>query len=222
MVIVGIVGEIGAGKTLVSQMFCEYPFTYRIGLDEIVHEIVLHPDIQCQLYKRWGFHHAIIRDAYLAGIKISRSQIAKIVFAEGNIEELIFLEEITKVPMTATVYDKLFYYDNSYTKMVVIDGALLFESGLDAICDKTIWVTAPLETRVERCAIRKENGEVCPHTGMVVSGKQLTREELIRRSKLQEKDFTCDEKKSYCKVLINDENLQVTRSQIRKIWVDLV
>ncbi len=178
MFLVGICGEIGAGKTLVSQMFCEFPDTYRIGIDEITHEVIKHPDIQVQLFKRWSKKYASIKSNFENGLTISREDISGIVFEPGNESELRYIEDITEHIVRAILLDRLFYYDNERTKMVVLDAPLLFEADLDSICDATVYVTAPMDTRVRRCSERDEAAVVCPISGTIIGRKKLSKKEI--------------------------------------------
>jgi len=209
MITLGVVGGIGSGKTFVTDLFCELDSTYKISTDDLLHELIEHPDIQAQLRNRWKLCGMISNMG--SNDRITRHQISRIIFGDGDnkpIEsELKFVESITLMPLKAMILDKLFFYDNKMTRMVVLDAALLFEAELDDICDKTLFVSAPIDLRVRRAGSRPV-------------GKVLTRTELENREKLQ---ISLSEKKGYCDLtILNDEDAEVTRRQVKKIWEDLI
>ena len=64
-------------------------------------------------------------------------------------------------------------------RVVVMECALMFEAGFDALCDKTVLVDAPLEVRIER--ICRRDGIDRSHA-LEWIGLQMSREEKLRRS----------------------------------------
>ena len=206
MIVIGIVGGIAAGKTMVADMFCEHPDTYKISTDDLLHGLILQQDIQAQLFKRWE-DIPEVRSLKISGNNfLCRERISKIVFDKNNIEELKFVEDITCVPLKAMILDKLFYYDNPRTKMVVLDAPLLFEAGLEDICDKIVFVSAPAETRIARHSARK----------LPLCAEDLLYRESIQRFTLEEKQAGCNE------TILNEGNLQSTRILVEKFWKEFV
>lgn len=66
--------------------------------------------------------------------------------------------------------------------IVAIECALLFESGFEDLCDKTVTIAAPLEVRINRVCQRDG---ISPHQAQQWINLQMPQEEKIRRS-----DFT--------------------------------
>ncbi|MBI9101039.1 MAG: dephospho-CoA kinase [Spirochaetales bacterium] len=77
--------------------------------------------------------------------KIDRRALGAKVF--GNPEELKALERIVHPPVIKRIKDEIESPDGH---PLVINAALLFSSNLYELCDKVIWVSAPLWVRIKR------------------------------------------------------------------------
>ena len=90
---------------------------------------------------------------------LKRDVMASIVFAEQ--ERIDCLNEIMFEAIINEIKERIEEYQNPAghihllgTTAILIDAPLLFESGLDKLCDHTILITADLETRIERVCER--------------------------------------------------------------------
>jgi dephospho-CoA kinase len=140
--IVGIVGGIGSGKSLVSQELVKHG-GYLVAGDALGHEALRRPDIKDKVIERWG------RELLDEQGEIQRRRLGLKVFADAAelraLEALLFPwigrridEEIRKARRNPTV------------KMIVLDAAVMMEAGWDKNCDKVIFVDAPREVRLKR------------------------------------------------------------------------
>jgi dephospho-CoA kinase len=149
MLILGLVGGIASGKSVVANMLRDLGATV-IDADKAGHAVLREPEIIAALRQRWG-------DGILdATGQISRRAVAKIVFAAGNESERKFLEELTHPRIEARLHAELAAIRNSPNPppVVAIDAALLFEAGWDKLCDKILFVDAPRDLRLERAVSR--------------------------------------------------------------------
>ena len=138
--ILGITGGTGCGKTTLLQLIKE-----RGGLvldcDEIYHRLLQSDETMLSaIQKRFP-------DAFSGGT-LDRKALGKIVFPDP--EALAALNDITHQAVQEEVLRQL----ESSPPLAAIDAIALFESGLNALCDITVAVTAPLESRVRRLMAR--------------------------------------------------------------------
>ena len=141
MLLVGLTGGIASGKSTVSGMLCERGAEI-IDADRIAREVVM-PGTPA-----WGK----IREHFGPGIlhpdgSIDRQALGDIVFDDKS--KLALLNEITHPAIFASIADRL--EDLSGKDVVVIlDAALLLETGLADGTDTVIVVHSPHEVQVER------------------------------------------------------------------------
>jgi dephospho-CoA kinase len=149
MLILGLVGGIASGKSLVANILRDFGAVV-LDADQAGHAVLREPDVIAALVNRWG-------DKILdAKGQISRRAVAKIVFAQGNEPERQFLEQLTHPKIEAALSQELAALKASPDPppVVVIDAALLFEAGWDKLCDKIMYVDAPRDIRLERAVAR--------------------------------------------------------------------
>ena len=138
--ILGITGGTGCGKTTLLRLIQE-----RGGLvldcDEIYHKLLQSDTAMLSAIK------TRFPQAFSQG-RLERKRLGQIVFADPAALEA--LNEITHRAVRAEVVHQL----EAGPALAAIDAIGLFESGLDALCDITIAITAPLEERVARLMSR--------------------------------------------------------------------
>jgi dephospho-CoA kinase len=149
MLILGLVGGIASGKSLVANVLRDMGAVV-LDADQAGHYVLRQPDVIAELRKRWGEK---ILDAHG---QVVRRDVAKIVFAQGNESERKFLEQLTHPRIEELLKKELDAIRNSPEKppVVVIDAPLLFEAGWDRFCDKILFVDAPRDIRLERAVAR--------------------------------------------------------------------
>ena len=141
--IVGITGYSGSGKSTVSKVFGEKGF-FVADTDKIGHDILM-PDGKAYREIVNHFGESILNPDKT----INRKALGTIVF--NNNEELLFLNKVTHFYITEIVKELIKAHKN-----IVIDGALLIESKINLICDKTIFVSCPIDIRIDRI-IKRDN-----------------------------------------------------------------
>ena len=140
--VIGIVGGIGSGKSLVAAAFAVRG-GHLIEADQLGHEALRQPDIKKQVIGLWG--PGVVNDQG----EINRRALGKIVFADERqrqkLESLVFpwigrriAEEIERGRQ------------DDYKSFIVLDAAIMFETGWYRSCDKIVFVDAPREIRLQR------------------------------------------------------------------------
>ncbi len=164
MLKIGITGNIGSGKTTVSQLFeiLGIPVFY----SDTEAKKVMVTDVQLISAIKGHFGE----EAYFADGSLNRKLIAGVVF--NNDAELQKLNSLVH-PAVFRAFDQwvLQYPDAPY---VLKEAAVLFESGSYKDCDYTIIVTAPTDMRIDRVMKRDNITEIEAQSREV---KQMPQEE---------------------------------------------
>jgi dephospho-CoA kinase len=146
--IIGLSGGIGAGKTFVGALFAELGCVV-ISSDLLVREAYRDRELKQVLREWWGDR------VFSSDGQVDRPAIGRKVFdAEGN---RLRLEGLLH-PRVAALREarmKLGAADQAVPAFVW-DSPLLYETGLEAMCDATVFVDAPDSLRLER--VRQTRG----------------------------------------------------------------
>lgn len=137
--IIGITGGTGSGKTTVLELLRTLGYQV-LDCDAIYHRLLREdPLLLNAIESRFP---GVVSEGQL-----QRKKLGQQVF--GDPEALADLNRITHGAIIAEVKRLL-------TPDTAIDAIALFESGLDALCDLTVAVTAPMEQRVARLVARDQ------------------------------------------------------------------
>lgn len=146
MLIIGLTGQTGAGKSTVSEILEKYG-CYHIDADKVAHDILENnKEVQEKLKERFG------EDITGANGKIDRKILATRAFADKN--STLALNAITHPAVNNEIQNIILKQKEYGTKAVIIDAIALFESGEAKICDYTVAVIAPRDVRLERIIAR--------------------------------------------------------------------
>ncbi len=140
MILIGITGIIGSGKTTVSQGLRNKGFSV-IDLDDLAKEILLFPDVQETVKRRFG-------DEYVQEGRILVERLRERVFKNTN--NLMELEEIVHPRIIKMLWQKVDKMKISGLHTGFIDAPLLFEKGLYKEMNKVVVVSASIEKIKER------------------------------------------------------------------------
>lgn len=193
MLIIGLAGGVGSGKSFVARCFQELGAVV-LDADRIGHEVLDEPEIQKKLTGNWG-------DQLLSGGSIDRKKLARIVFGpDADASELLRLEEITHPSIRAkleTSLDDL--RSGGKNPAVVLDAPIMFRAGWHGFCDKIVFVDTTLRHRQQRTAERGwEANEV---------------------EKREARQWPLDKKRSLSTdVIDNTGTLEDTRKQVTRLW----
>lgn len=145
MIIIGLSGQSGAGKTTALEVLrgCGA----KVCDADMVSRKVMAKDTPCTKELIAFFGEGIATEG-----EINRKKLAEIVFFDKN--KLEKLTEITHRYIKESIFASIEEARSCKEKFFVIDAPLLFESGLDALCDVTLAVVAERETRIKRITER--------------------------------------------------------------------
>lgn len=191
MIIIGITGGIGTGKSTVSLFLAELGAVI-IDADKVGHE-AFQPETELwkEVVNTFG------TDILKPDRKIDRKKLAEIVF--NNDRLLSRLNEIMHPRLYEIVKLQIENHRRLGTEAVVLEASLLIEANWISLVDE-IWVTvAPRATVLKR-----------------LTEKGMSESEAIARINAQS---ATEEKMQYADVLINtDCSLDELRTRVRKLW----
>ncbi len=188
--IIGITGSFGCGKTTVAGMFARLG-AYTIDADKVCHSLM---QPSRKVYKRIVRHFG---DAVLKkDRRIDRERLAEIVFSKRSklklLNSLIHPAAIRYIKKAAERIER--------RRLVVIDAALLIESGFYTYVDYLILVRARKEAQIDR--LRK--------------GLGMPREDILRRLRMQ---VPFKKKLVLADFIIDNSGFKSqTFLQVKKIW----
>ena len=156
--VIGITGGIGSGKSTIAREIASRGYRLYDTDREAKRLIVEDPELRAQITSLLGadvyegntYRTDIVSARVFANPDLLRRLNALVHPAvRHDIENLLNSKLSTKgCNETATLNSTL------STLNLIIESALLFESGLDALCDKVICVTAPEDIRIARTVAR--------------------------------------------------------------------
>ncbi len=192
MLVIGLTGGIGTGKTEVSRLLAQLGATV-INADQVGHEAYTpHSEAWQEVVRTFG--EDILQDSG----EIDRRKLGGIVFADP--ERLATLNGIMHPRMAAIVREKLEVLESQGTDVAVVEAAVLFEAGWDALVGE-VWTTESLvDTVVER--LQERNG-FAPEEIRKRIASQMPSEDRARRA---------DD------VIENDGELEDLETAVREVW----
>jgi len=170
--VIGIIGGIGSGKSLVAQAFGDLGCGI-INSDKIAHEALELPTIRKTLLDWWG------PDILTPESHICRKAIAARVF--GHPDQVARLNGLIHPQVEQMRQQQMKIWANQKEILAVIwDTPLLIEVGLDRLCDKVIYVKVPKNIRLQRIQATRGWSE-----------EELNKREISQIS-LDKKEFLAD------------------------------
>ncbi len=144
MILIGVTGIVGSGKSTVSNLLREKGFQV-IDLDKLAKESLSWDEVKDGIREAFGDDY--VRDGVVDVEKLGRT-----VFSKE--EELRRLEGIVHPKVTKALFRKAEELRKEGAKTLIIDAPLLFETDLCKRVDKIVVVTAPMEIIKERLKLR--------------------------------------------------------------------
>ncbi len=193
MLVVGVTGGIGAGKSAVSGMMAELGARV-VDADEIAREVLSDdPDLVSTLVREFG------EDLLAPDGSLDRRELGRRAFRDGpSRERLNYLMHPPILARTRQILERI--REQGYDGVVVLDAALLVECRALDLVDRLVVVTAPERIRHRR----------------LKEGRGLSGEEIRARAAGQlppeEKTALADE------VIINDGSREELRRKTREVW----
>ena len=194
MIIIGLLGGIGSGKSAVGAMF-EKLGAFLIDADLLAHAALLEPEIMERIRETWG-------DEVMTEDAVDRKKLAARAFSSreeiDKLNAIIHPRVIERIQQSVEATTKA-----ASSKAVVLDAALLLEAGLGEMCNALVFVNAETETRVERA----------------LAGRGLSGNDVRQREKFQIPLDKKREKADY--VVDNNKSEASTFQQVSAIWGSL-
>jgi dephospho-CoA kinase len=194
--VIGILGGIAGGKSSVARILAEHGARV-IDADRIAREVLARPPIREALREAFG---ESVLDA--DGL-VSAQRLAETAFRSE--EATARLNAIAHPPIIERMRRKLEELRQGGTEgLVVLDAALLIETGLDEeMCDALLFVDAPEDVRRERAA----------------GDRGMSEEQFRRREAAQ---MPVRDKRERADVIIrNTGSLDDLRQQLEELWPEL-
>lgn len=146
--IIGLTGGIGSGKSFLAQALAQRGFTVYDCDREAKRIIAENKDVQAAIKDLLG------EEAFIEG-KYNTAYVAQRVFEEPAL--LDALNKIVHPAVKEDIRSLIHSLPHSLTPLIV-ESAILFESGLDRLCNKVVIVTAPEDVRIARTIARDYQG----------------------------------------------------------------
>ena len=196
MLIVGLTGSLGTGKSTVAAMF-KRKGARIIDADRIVHQLI-GPRGRCYAPVVKAFGRRIVCQG-----RIDRKELASLVFQ--NERALKIVTDIIHPQVSAEIKKKIQEYRHgAFQGIVVVEVPLLFESGLDRYVDIAMVVTARRRQQIAR-ASRQLN---------------ISQEEALRRLRAQ---MPLKDKIRLADMIIDNRGTKrQTQKQADGIWLKLL
>jgi dephospho-CoA kinase len=192
MIIVGLTGSVGTGKSTVTNFFRELG-AYIIDWDELAREVT-RPHLKAwkEIVEYFG------KDFLNEDLAINRQKLAEMVFSDK--------EKVTK--LNQIVHPEVFKEDEIITNeiksldpdaLIIKDIPLLFELTLPLFVDKVVVVSASEQTQLRRLEEKGMSRE---------DAKNRIKSQLPLEEKIKSADF----------VINNDGPLEETKKQVEEIY----
>ncbi len=172
----GVTGGIGSGKTTVCKVFnilgipvFSADFEARLIMDN-------NPSVKNNI------NSAVGRDMYQNGL-LDRAELASMIFNDKTL-----LSKVNSI-VHPVVFESFIAWSAKQTApYVIMEAAILFESGASKLVDRVLTIVTPMEERIER----------------MLRGNKLTRQQILERINNQTDDDTRVRNSDY--VIYNSEN----------------
>ncbi len=193
MLVVGITGGIGSGKSAVTDYLETLGITV-VDADKVA-RVVVEPGTSglAAITEHFGM------DVLLANGGLDRAALRKIVFDNHN--ERKVLEEITHPRIRDEIIRQLSEASSPY---VVLSSPLLLESGQNTLADYVVVVDVPEEVQLKRTMARDDNSEAL--------AKQIMAAQLDRQTRLSRADAS----------IMNDTSLEELYERVEALHEDLL
>ncbi len=190
MLVIGLTGGIGSGKTTVSKMFQKLGIPIYYSDDEAKKLMQTSKIIKRKLVNNFG------NEVYLNG-KLNKPFLANLIFT--NPANLAYVNSVVH-PKVKQHFTRWLKKQALKTNLhyVIQENAILFENRSDQYCDFVITVTAPENIKIDR----------------VVQRDKTTKDKVLERMENQWNDSLKIEKSDF---IIENLDLETVKKQVLKI-----
>lgn len=192
MLIIGVTGNIGSGKSTVCQILAKLGATI-IDADKLAHE-AYKPNSQTwqELISAFG------KDIVKANGEIDRQKLGQMVFSDSN--ALAQLNQIVHPRAHCMAKEQIEIYRRQAVKIVAVEATLLIEAGWANLVDKVWLVIAPDDIVTQR----------------LTQYKEMSESQLLARLKSQ---MPAREKMKYAnEVIYNNGDIPQLEARVTELW----
>lgn len=175
MLVVGLTGNIGCGKSSLSDIFRAEGIKI-IDADIIARQIYEDEKLLSKVYETFG------NDIKNEDGSLNRKALGRIVFSDD--EKLIQLNKLTHPVIRQKVSDEIEEYKSQNEEIVILDAALLVESDYLNFIDKLLVVTCKENIQIERI-IARDNCSIEEALGRI-------RSQMSQENKVKYADYVID------------------------------
>lgn len=168
--IIGLTGGIASGKSTVSDIFKNLGIKVYDG-DIIAKDIMAKEEVILELKKNFG------KDIFDNEGRLNRKKFKEIVF--NNKEKLEILNGIVHPKVIKEFYN--IKKETNTKDIVLFDVPLLFETGIDKLCDRVIVVDIDENIQIERIIARDEI--------TIELAKKIIEKQMDRKIKISKADY---------------------------------
>lgn len=170
MKVIGLTGGVGSGKSLAAQLLKEEFHAQLLISDELGH-VAMEPGSTGyqKIIERFG------EEVLSADGSIHREALAAV----------IFQDEVARKDLNGIIHPVVLEYIKNYIRernhqkgIIILESAILFESGCDQFCEEIWYVRVSEETRKKRLA---QNRGYSEEKSAAIMAKQLSEEEFLSR-----------------------------------------
>lgn len=192
MLVIGLTGGMGTGKSVVARMLRKLGAAV-VDADETGHEAYLPgTDGWRAVVKAFG------RGILSPDDTVDRKKLGALVFNEPK--ALMRLNAILHPRMYDMMKERLAQLEGQGTKVAVLDAAVLIETGWDKLADEVWVVTAPAETVVERL---KQRGHLDEQSIRARVRTQPTQGERVKHADV---------------VIDNSGSVEALERRVKELW----
>jgi dephospho-CoA kinase len=195
MIKIGLTGVIGSGKAEVAKILASLGAT------------VIYADmVSREIYEPGDAGHQAVVDAFGEDVldedeRIDRAALAAIVFRDESQRRRL---EMAVWPVMADVVEKLMKAAEAEdAPAAVLEAAVLFEAGWEALVDEVWAVTTPESMSIDR--VRRRDGLTVDQV----------RARMVAQLSAEEKASRAD------RVIVNDGTLDDLRAAVERIWTEI-
>lgn len=160
-----LTGNIGSGKSWISDLFSKRLHIPVFNSDLEAKRLYLRADIRAAMKERFG------HDVYFRNGRLNRKRLSEIIFNDATamreVENLLY-------PALNTYFAQ--WAENQEAPYVLYESAIILEKHLESLFDGVIMVTASEETRLRRVMLRDHCDEAAVRQRMA---KQWTEKEKL-------------------------------------------
>ncbi len=186
--VIGITGGIGTGKSTILNILKEYGFIIAEA-DKIGHETMKKgQEAYLKIVEKFG------NDILDSEDEIDRIKLGEIAFCQPDV-----LEQLNAIIHPAVKRRIRNIIESNTSKNIVVESAILFEAGVNEICDEVWYIYSDIDVRIKRL---KESRGLSEEKIENIMGRQLREKEFEEKA-----DATIN----------NSSTIENTKSQIEKL-----